>query len=512
MGKFKKAFKLSRVTLLSLSLSVTYYPTVASAATTTECTNGSKQLQDHADSIDQKANAGEAAGGQATANALAGNNTINIGADALGNFGRLTQGMYSEAAGMVGQLKAQCQKACSPPSADEDGDGNTKKEAKKNQDELKKCEDKTGAVEQKLAQAAGEAGRVADGAEKTEDASNPGGDPSEGSGGGMSPMMAGLLGAAAGALAGYMLGKKKNEDKDKDSVVDKDGNVDCTKAGSEAYSDCNDTYLAKCAEDFSSSVCKNFSGRYCAAVSSQTPANNSTPVNQTDSGVIIASAEDKDIKGEGVGSQFCFTVQATDFCTASNRAECPSCQQLQTNKAAACKSNPALCLAQNSKTDIDAAKTSCPNDPLFSNPDYMAGGGSKVPSELQTGEDPILPMPYSSNEGTDVASIASAGGEAVIGANSEMAGGVAVGGGNSEMAGNGFASGGTGVGVSGSSSAFGGSGSAADMARARAIRAGIRGPANSLNVASAVGPSLFAVSSEIIGSRCKRKLFVHCVK
>src|SRR5690606_15464582 len=105
---------------------------------------------------------------------------------------------------------------------------------------------------------------------------------------------------------------------------------------------------------------------------------------------------------------------------------CPSCLQLETNKASACASNPVLCMAQNNPTDINAVKNSCPSDPMFSNPEYMAGGGSKV-GDTTGLSDPILPNHFSSSGDSST----------VPGPSSEMAGSNLIGGSNGASGNNG---------------------------------------------------------------------------
>lgn len=335
-------------------------------------------------------------------------------------------------------------------------------------------------------------------------------------GGGMSPMMAGLLGAALGAGAAMLWNKKKEDDKKKEEeeekdedVVNEDGVVDCTKAGAEAYSDCNEYFVSKCEESLDSAECKNFSARYCTSGSATDTSDEEETVPATsDSGIFIASAEDKDIKGEGVGTQFCFTSLATNFCATAGREACPSCLQLETNKAEACKSNPALCLAQNNPAEIEAAKNSCPSDPMFSNPDYIAGGGATVP-ESDSLSDPILPENYASSSDSSII-----GGEA-----SDTAGGYASGGSASDVAGEGddsVSSNGSGSG-SGGGIGFSGSGSASDVAggelsdpilpSSMSVASASRSPTSA---GGAMGPSLFSMSSAMIESRCKRRQLAHC--
>jgi len=378
---------------------------------------------------------------------------------------------------------------------------------------VKNCSDTIGSMIGQLDAGATQAGQAGAQAGQTGDTSKQ----ETPSSGGMSPMMAGLLGAALGGAAGYMLGKKQGEkDKDKDKtedVVSEDGTVDCTKSGAEAYSDCNSYFATKCAlgaTDASTDQCKTFNNRYCSSSTTTTTTTTTDTSTDTDSGT-IASASDKDIGGEGMGSQYCFSVQATSFCATSGRETCPSCLQLEANKADACQSNPALCLAQNSPAEIEAAKNSCPSDPLFSNPDYVAGGGATVENSGSL-EDPILPTQTSSSASSDVAGSdgsSSSSSSSSSGLPSDVAGG-----GN-----DGSSSSSSVIGSSPSDVASGsGSGSGLTFASAKSDVARGGGSANNRVLASAspvgasMGPSLFTMSSAMIQSRCETAQLVHCSK
>lgn len=321
-----------------------------------------------------------------------------------------------------------------------------------------------------------------------------------GSGGGMSPMMAGLLGAALGAGAAMLMNKKKKDKKDeKKDPVSEDGTVDCTVGGSEVYSDCNEHYVSQCIGDLNTEACKKFANRYCSTSSNNSSNNgsNTTPAT-SDSGIIIASAEDKDIKGEGVGTQFCFTAQATEFCSSSGRETCPSCLQLETNKADVCKDNPALCLAQNSPAEIEAAKNSCPSDPMFSNPDYVAGGGATI-GDNSGAPDPVIPGQYASSS-TSESLIGGSGGITKEGSGSNSSD-------QNSTVSNNNSNNQRGVGFSGSDSEMVDPvlPSGVQVASAKTLPA--RGPTS---VGGAMGPSLFSMNSAIIESRCRKGELAHC--
>lgn len=483
------------------------------AVTVSQCKKDAENIVKQAQAKKAEATGIQATGAGAVGQGQAGNNAIQENSTALANTSRASRDLNVQALGQVEELLQQCSQKCDPGSAQDENKSKTNADEAQQITQAKdSCEQGVTPIRDELAASAGQAQDAANQAQNTADAADAGAPPPSSGGGGMSPMMAGLLGAAAGGLLGYMMGKKKGEkdkEKDKDKVVDENGVVDCSKSGAEAYSDCNDHFVAQCASDPSSSSCQTFSGRYCTGSSSSSTTQTTAPsvIDPSTGGVVIASAEDKDIKGEGVGSQFCFTSQATSFCAAaSNRASCPSCLQLQTNKAEACKANPSLCLAQNSTADIEAAKTSCPSDPLFSNPNYANGGGSTVPTDMQSTEVPIIPT--ASNSGTSVADTDANPGapDPIIGTTASVKG---------TASGMVVSSVGSGSNISGavasaqSHSSLGGNSRDVASGSYAANSGAYKG---SLKVSPQMGPSLFALSSEMISSRCKQGKFVHCDK
>lgn len=344
------------------------------------------------------------------------------------------------------------------------------------------------------------------------DSTNPTSTPS---GGGLgSALLPALLGAAAGFGAAKLMDKDKDKkDKDKDAnksqdavVCDANNNcaVDCTKDTAWEYSDCNEQEATACASNLSDSTCQQFSGRYCS-------------VDAAEGTTVDGYTKDKN--GEGIGTAFCDKVAATNYCAASGRDQCPSCLQLNNSQLAACQANPSLCLAQNTAAQIEQAKTTCPDDPIFANPEYTAGGSATVTDP--NAPDPVVSDPNATAvTATDATSnsasapsstsfvTASANSPAAV-ASSAMgqAPDVASGSGST-----GFNSGGMGGGMGvasvGGRTASGGilPGRVASASASGGIN---RGPAS--DVSGQYSSSLFLESSQAIAKRCQQGRLLHCL-
>lgn len=198
---------------------------------------------------------------------------------------------------------------------------------------------------------------------------------------GSNPMNpAGMMGALSG-LAG-MLGKKNDNKQQPQQPPQMPqatsqttpaqpqsgavGAMDCNKADAYNHTECNDTLVQACTNNYGESRCQSFANRYCSSATEGA--------------------------GSGLGSYFCKNVNAFKFCQQAGREACPSCQQLAANKNPNCKMNPALCLLQQSPSDIAKAKQSCPTDPAFSDPSYVNGGGALLPPNLKDGGPAVLPQ------------------------------------------------------------------------------------------------------------------------
>ncbi len=218
------------------------------------------------------------------------------------------------------------------------------------------------------------------------------------------------IGGAAG-LAGYMMGKsagkaqQKKEDLDAQrallnkqyGALHPDGSINCAMSDAYQFSDCDQYNMGACANvtaNASPSVpvtalptlagslplagpalsavpmgvnCNAFSERFCSttvtpnvAFSNQMVANG--PIFQVNKGGT----------GAGLGSNYCTNIQAAGYCSnnvyAAVRAQCPSCRQLSTMQSAQCAADPSKCLVNYGSTQIAQARATCPDDPVFSNP------------------------------------------------------------------------------------------------------------------------------------------------
>jgi len=475
--------------------------------TVAQCKSDSQQLQNKAKEIGDATVAQENLETQAVGQAVQGDNSINPLSNTLKDTALNINKRYVDASSEIGKLGAQCFKVCDPSSAvDEEKPPGNADEAARILAERKKCEDFIAPIYSQMIDGAVGSGNAAQQAAETAAASN-----NNSGGGGMSPMMAGLLGAALGAGAAMLLNKKKDEkgessevaSDEETKVVDTNGTIDCEASGSEAYSDCNDHYVAKCLTDLSSESCKAFSSRYCSTSGSSSGESTTQSVSQSSSGVIIASAEDKNKIGEGFGSAYCMKAQATDFCSTSGREDCPSCQQLEASKAEVCGSNPALCLMQNDPNAIETAKRTCPSDPMFSYANYTSGGGSTVPNSEGL-KDPILP-------GQSISAPGSSGSESDTAVGATLA----------SASSGGFHSGSS-FGIISDVAGSEDERSAASNSRSkRSISRSYIGSSvgsykssNSnrtpTSYGSAMGPSLFSVSSAIIQGKCNKGELAHC--
>lgn len=299
---------------------------------------------------------------------------------------------------------------------------------------------------------------------------------SSGSGGSMMPA---LMAGAAGALLGYMLGKKKKEKDDDDSALLDNGQLDCSKDDASEFQGCNGVLETMCMKTMDDPRCQKFAARYCGGGET-----NALPRVDKIPPVFISSsssaAATPGVPGEGMGSPFCRASMAHNYCKAGGRTSCPSCIQIERQKLTVCQETPALCLAQNSPADIAKAKLTCPTDPLFSDPAYLAGlnpGGSGTGS----GGLPVVVLPGETPVGTTTGTSTTGNGSgapAVVLPSS----------------------------VATSTGSTGYAPSSATTTREVASVSG--GPAS--DIAGQFGPSLFTVGTNTIRSRCASGKFNNC--
>ncbi len=222
--------------------------------------------------------------------------------------------------------------------------------------------------------AAQQAGEAEKGANKTGEAS-----------GSMDPMAAGLLGALAG-MAGAMMAQKnkKKEEPVYDGALQANGTIDCSKADAYDYSACNDHMLTMCSNNMDDTRCQPFSARYCGGGGLASSPGGMVAGNPA---IIVGAV------GEGAGSRYCKKLLAWNFCKTGGTERCPSCLQLMNELSTTCQSNPVLCMAQNSPEQTAMARQTCPGDPIFSDPAYVAGGGgANVSVNNSNLPPPVLPQ------------------------------------------------------------------------------------------------------------------------
>ncbi|MCB0411797.1 MAG: hypothetical protein KDD22_04685, partial [Bdellovibrionales bacterium] len=179
----------------------------------------------------------------------------------------------------------------------------------------------------------------------------------------------GILGVGC-VLGLFCKNKDKDKDKDKDDGDDTttppdDGddddvdvveNPDCTLPKYAKHPDCVNDSVDRCEKDPTAEGCDDFTETYCGPYKDPVIAPTAASIN-----------------GKGIGTVFCDLRNAKEFCKPNTRGVCPTCVNLAKLSSDSCKDNPVMCLPQMSEEDINKAKVVCPIDPLFSNPDFLAG-------------------------------------------------------------------------------------------------------------------------------------------
>lgn len=169
-------------------------------------------------------------------------------------------------------------------------------------------------------------------------------------------------------------GSEEPKEKEDDKLV-------CSDSSGVRYSDCNDHYVKQCPAQMGSDSCTKFSDRYCNLGTADAGNDNQADRLQSKKNYVV------DKKGEGMGSEYCKLANAHRFCQVSGRSECPSCQNLSMNSSFTCVYNPSSCRPQNSTEQIEKARSSCPSDPMFLDPNYTADNGTPSTSVDPTATD-----------------------------------------------------------------------------------------------------------------------------
>jgi hypothetical protein len=329
--------------------------------------------------------------------------------------------------------------------------------------------------------------------------------PAEKEGGsGMGSMGPLLMGAALGAAA-MMLMNKKDKDKDKD----KDDADLCSGSKGYSFAECTDAMVVKCGATPTAAGCDQFNTRYCTVGSGTTSTSN--PVS-SDGDIATSTSAKKTVapQGEGVGSQFCKTAIAAKFCAGArdgngDRSLCPSCLQQAAAASSTCQANPIQCLGQNSPERMNAAKQTCPTDPMFSDPNYTS---TIVNSGTATGGTVAVGGSTPATTGTGTGFSGSTGASGTGASGSSGSSGSAIGDGTpgpvviASTGGGSSASGGYATASVGSASKSG--------ARDIASGGGTARSGGSVEIGQQYGPSLFAMSSQVIKARCSQGKLLNC--
>ncbi|MGE3683253.1 MAG: hypothetical protein AB7G93_16130 [Bdellovibrionales bacterium] len=385
-------------------------------------------------------------------------------------------------------------------------------------------------------------------ANKTGEVANKAQGQGQGQGEGMSPLAAGLIGAALGAgmalLASKLMGGDDDDkDENKDTTTSTDGSTtgggasyDCsTDSENKAYKleGCNEHLVDACIKKINDKTygadtkCTNFTARYCGSTGSTTTTD--TTKDDLGDGLSTAStAGTEGAVGEGLGTDYCQLAFGWGYCYDSSAKMkktyemCPSCLRLKKNKSLVCEDDPSACLAQNSPAQIEKAEETCPGDPAFSDPTYAAGGGAQVPKEAnQGGSLPAVILPQSQSEGhgtgsTSVSASTSASGAGSPGSKRLAARATGASEGAAREGLNAGAS--RGASSSGSSSSVSLSYASVNGERGTASVSGTGGggeygPASTgpaADVQGRFGPSVFALGTEVIRKRCEAGKFLNC--
>lgn len=220
-----------------------------------------------------------------------------------------------------------------------------------------------------------------------------------GGGGGMGDMMGPLM--MAGLVAAMMM--KDDEEKKPQGPVQsmgalqQNGTVDCSKIDAYHYRGCNGQLETKCNLNMDDGMCQGFSARFCGPnVGLPQPPPPIPPPPPMPGTILPDPSTYLGAVGEGSAAPYCSNVLAWNYCKTSGRDMCPSCLLMAKNKSVACVQNPALCVSQNSQSEIIKAKQTCPTDPIFSNPIYANIGNQTPSTGAPTGGLPAVQLPQNS--------------------------------------------------------------------------------------------------------------------
>ncbi len=313
-------------------------------------------------------------------------------------------------------------------------------------------------------------------------ATDAGGAPSAEAGGGGGGQMLGALalGAGAAGLMGMMNAKPAVDPSGTGTIEGAYTPQQCAQKEDAFKKDsCTDLFLSNCKDNLTDARCEKFVGHYCGTSTEAPPAADST--------------NPSSLPNEGVGTPFCQLALSDKYCRSSGQPSCPSCANLTRMKG--CTDSPASCLPQMTQADKEQAKVSCPTDPLFANPAFMA----QAPTPNESGN--VTVAPGMDDGGTIAASQRAVNGLVATYSNT---------GANSN---GGQVSGSTGGSLRGSTTTASVGGGPSDSV-GNGSAYGQRGPASheqvAPGIAPAVGSSLFSRHSHIVNMRCAQGALNNC--
>jgi hypothetical protein len=155
-------------------------------------------------------------------------------------------------------------------------------------------------------------------------------------------------------------------------------NLTCGQDGTQSYSQCNQTFEQQCKHSMGTSPCVGFIQRYCNSSGSSSPSSGSGGndgfLNTVDGQTLTPGRV-----GEGVGTQFCNSATAYNFCTDPNsgqqdpsRSNCQTCRDYNAMNSPTCQANPTQCTG-------DPTGSSCPvTEPTIGASGVKSDGGTRA--------------------------------------------------------------------------------------------------------------------------------------
>jgi len=310
---------------------------------------------------------------------------------------------------------------------------------------------------------------------------------------------------------------KKDEQPDNSHALLPNGAIDCSKADAGQYSDCDQYLMGQCSAQSGMLTmtpnCSSFTARFCAQGPPQPGAVQQL---QLENGAVVQL----NIGGTGAGQDqpYCQTTYATAYCKDGANAACPACLQLQAGQSQACQANPALCIAQNSPSQVADAQRTCPGDPAIALYERTSGaftGGVAGAPPITLPVDATQTLATAPGAGGGISTSSGPSGGPSSGISTSSVHGKPHAGQSSEMANR--------EGQTGYNGRDGGGAAANSLSSVNKITSSSRevasggvqvssvasaGPAS--DVQGQFGPSLFAMGSQIIRQHCQQKQFNGC--